>query len=149
MPFGFNSIKSLPKKIRKLKRSQPPKSIMSDFVLSEWMMENTITNEQILSITLYAIAVYTLLMALCWKSVSNRRRLSWCISLLNSFLMSVIGAVHFVLAVSPLESSAFFGINGGQSVFHSMNNIGIFACTIFAVCLFAVFYDDIEISNPR
>ena len=138
MPFGYQSLQLLrPQKLgllKKVKRVHIDRN-MINFSLLEWAKESTITNEQILVVVLYAVATYTLLVAICWRIFSNQKKLSWCISLLNSFVMSLLGLYYVPMTLAKYNGNVLFGVNGGQTILQASDNIGIFTCTIFAVSI--------------
>jgi hypothetical protein len=61
------------------------------------------------------------------------KKLAWAISLINSFIMSVIG-VFFLLDILPRIRMEWFTCLGGTtSAMHGIDNFGVFTCVIFAV----------------
>lgn len=52
------------------------------------------------------------------------RRLSWAISLVNSFVLTVTGIVYLIVKVPTFDKFLFFGDNG-REVFHSLDNVSV------------------------
>jgi uncharacterized protein YPO0396 len=132
MPFGYNLLKRLPNHIRKFKKYSARETVMTEFDFEDWAFDESVTNEQIISIALYAIATYSLIIAVCWNVMRTRKQLAWCISLVNSLSMSLTGFIYLYFKI-PRHLDHYMTGDQGHSVFHSMDNIGIVTCTVFAV----------------
>lgn len=58
----------------------------------------------------------------------NTKRLSWCISLVNSFVMTFIGIIYFIHKISLVENFQLKSTN-----FLGSDNVSTITCIIFAV----------------
>jgi hypothetical protein len=77
--------------------------------------------------------LFYLAVVLIARTMFPVKKLTWAISLINSFIMSVIG-VFFLADILPrIKMEWFTCLEGNTSAMHGIDNIGVFTCVIFAV----------------
>jgi hypothetical protein len=61
------------------------------------------------------------------------KKMSWILSLVNSFVLTVLGATYVLVKTSTMEENFFaLGANGKQT-FHSIDNVSFLICLWFAL----------------
>mmetsp|Transcript_15927 Transcript_15927/g.23997 ORF Transcript_15927/g.23997 Transcript_15927/m.23997 type:complete len:284 (-) Transcript_15927:286-1137(-) len=137
MPFGHYLLKKT-RNLKRLSKTRLNREIMDnisgsllDFDVSKWATDNSFNMDNIVPVILYTVATYLLVVALGRSLVDTKRKLSWCITLVNSFIMSAIGIFYMAITVPEFDSSFYLGKNG-ESLLHGINNLGLITCTTFA-----------------
>lgn len=65
----------------------------------------------------------------------NKKRMGWIISLINSFVLMVVGIAYLIVKVPTFTDFFAFGDNG-RVVFHSLDNVSVLVCIWFALANF-------------
>lgn len=97
--------------------------------------EYTLTDQECLHLLLATLFFYIIYFAIC-RSVfgSDRKRLSWCVSLFNSLLMSLLGMVY-IYGRSTVGKNIFPFVTDITPIFYGRDNVGVAICLLFSVSL--------------
>jgi len=83
-----------------------------------------------ITLVLYSILSYQLYN-------DNKKRLAWMVSLLNSFLLSIIGIVYIIMKAPLAHDIILKTINDkrshGRSLYHGVDNVSAIVCLWFAI----------------
>ena len=63
---------------------------------------------------------------------TDQKRMSWMISLVNSFVLTVVGAIYLVGKIPTFKNFLWFGDNG-RVVFHSLDNVSVLVSVWFTL----------------
>jgi len=82
-----------------------------------------------------AVVLFYTVVVLCGRAIfgNNAKKLSWCLSLANSLIMSIIGCVFTVVYFPRYGSQLINGTPNGDSLMHGIDNLGLLTCTAFAI----------------
>lgn len=64
--------------------------------------------------------------------VKETKKLAWMISVLNSFIMSIIGIFYIYYKIGDVVSIIMSG-TGGRNIFHGLDNVSAIACLWFGL----------------
>lgn len=93
------------------------------------------------SLTTHDVAIVTITFSTIWLVIGctatvflrqNPKRLGWVISLVNSFVLMVVGAVYSVVKIPTFNRFWWFGDNG-RALFHSVDNVAVLVCIWFVL----------------
>ena len=89
------------------------------------------TNVEI-SIVVFAVIWIVIGFAGGYYFRTEPKRLSWTISLINSFVLTVVGAVYLFVKVPTHDNFFYFG-NNGRQLFHSLDNVSVLVSIWFTL----------------
>lgn len=92
-------------------------------------LQNTIPPSQYPSICLLTTALYLLYFSLCLALIKEKKRLAWCISLLNSSVTTLI-CIAYAL-VKTLASRGLFNAHPTLEMIHGNDDVSTVTCLMF------------------
>jgi hypothetical protein len=99
----------------------------------EWVIlsfnQDTITPTDYPFICSITVAIYLLYFLICYTFIKEKKRLAWCISLLNSCITTLICIVYAL--VKTLTSRGLFNANLDIEMIHGNDNISTITCLMF------------------
>jgi hypothetical protein len=91
--------------------------------------EDTITPGDYPFICFVTAAIYILYFLICYSFIREKKRLAWCISLLNSSITTLI-CIAYTL-IKTLTSRGLFNANMDIEMIHGNDNISTITCLMF------------------
>jgi len=93
--------------------------------------ESTLGTEDVKKLAVVFSVILFLFCAFSKWCIKEEKRLAWCISILNSALMSVVGVIYLIVKLPSLAVSVSAGTSFRS--LHHVDNFCIVVCTWFAV----------------
>jgi hypothetical protein len=90
----------------------------------------TLTLDNYRTVCLSTIVVYLAYFSLCYLLIKEKKRLAWCITLLNSLSTTLLCLVY--CSVKTYTSTGIFNSNVTLLMIHGNDNISAITCTVFA-----------------
>ena len=104
-----------------------------DFVFNKFHYSNyNLRYNTIINLTFTFILILASFSFLSLHYVKEAKRLAWMISLLNSFIMSVIGMFYIIYKIDDVIKIIVTG-SSGRDIFHGLDNISAIACLWFGL----------------
>lgn len=92
----------------------------------------TLSGEEFVTAARVFTGIIMLMCFFCWRFVATKKRLSWGISLVNSFVMSVMGLVYISQKLPTIHAALITG-TGGEELLHSVDDVSSLVCLFFAL----------------
>jgi hypothetical protein len=100
--------------------------------LEDWTADfnrYTLSLEDYRTVCLYTFACYLSYFSLCYLFVKEKKRLAWCISLLNSLSTTLLCVVY--CSVKTYTSTGIFNSNATPFTIRGNDNVSAIACAVF------------------
>lgn len=103
---------------------------------TKYFVEYTLTEGEVqLAVVLFSLIWICIGTCSAYFLSNQKRRLGWVISLVNSFVLMVIGVMYLIVKVPTFQNFFWFGDNG-RVVFHALDNVSVLVSIWFALANF-------------
>lgn len=129
---------SVPKTMEtpEIKNIDPDSRLHQSMINQSHFLEYTLSVDDVqFAVVLFSIVWISIGTVSAFVLSNNRKRMSWVISLVNSFVLMVVGAAYLIVKVPTFDNFFAFGDNK-RVVFHSLDNVSVLVCIWFALANF-------------